>query len=319
MWLTFAKLSWLSESALILTRPIYKPMAAVKRKTTIPLHQLELEHTLGFKLKYIDEDDLAQLNETLQEAHRDDHYIFFLQERGRINIMVDFRLMNVQGSTLGFILPGQVHHYQGGMKKCIGWFLAIDAAHIDGALRAVFENKLLNHQMVKVKNPTLAARSLSLIQDLLQEKVPLDTSVIHHLLNAFIGMVAGYFRDGMHPPDKPASRVVAIVSSFRQLVTAHYRVHKSPSAYAALLNISVTYLNEAVKKQTGFPATYWIQQELLLEAKRLLYHTDLTVKEIAHRIGFEDHAYFSRLFRKAGGITPLAFRSKYRELSNHHR
>ena len=88
---------------------------------------------------------------------------------------------------------------------------------------------------------------------------------------------------------------------------------KSPGAYAAALNISTSYLNEAVKDTTGLPVSYWIQQEVVIEAKRLLYYTDKTVKEIAYELGFDDHAYFSRLFVKAEGITALTFRKQYRE------
>ena len=80
-----------------------------------------------------------------------------------------------------------------------------------------------------------------------------------------------------------------------------------------MLNISAPYLNEALKKVTGLPVTYWITHETMLEAKRLLFYTDLTVKEIAHQLGYEDHTYFSRLFKNSESTTPLAFRNSYRK------
>jgi AraC-like DNA-binding protein len=52
---------------------------------------------------------------------------------------------------------------------------------------------------------------------------------------------------------------------------------------------------------------------VVLEAKRLLYYTDMDVKEIAFSLGYEDHTYFSRLFSKVAGIPPGAFRRKFRE------
>jgi YesN/AraC family two-component response regulator len=48
----------------------------------------------------------------------------------------------------------------------------------------------------------------------------------------------------------------------------------------------------------------------MLEAKRLLFHSSKSVKEIAHDLGYEDHSYFSRLFNKSTGMTALAFRKK---------
>ncbi len=65
-----------------------------------------------------------------------------------------------------------------------------------------------------------------------------------------------------------------------------------------------------VRSVTGFPVTYYIQQELMWEAQRLLHHSDLTVKEIADTLGFEDSQYFNRLFSKVIGISPGAFRKK---------
>jgi AraC family transcriptional activator of pobA len=52
-------------------------------------------------------------------------------------------------------------------------------------------------------------------------------------------------------------------------------------------------------------------QEVVLEAKRLLYYSRLNVKEIAYELGYEDHTYFSRLFKQNTEMTPLAFRRIY--------
>lgn len=98
---------------------------------------------------------------------------------------------------------------------------------------------------------------------------------------------------------------------FKKLLARHVQTQKSPSAYAAMLNVSETYLNEALKKTTGLSVSYWILNEVMLEAKRLLYYSDQNVKQIAHNLGYEDHAYFSRLFKKAEGVTPLTFRDCY--------
>lgn len=57
-------------------------------------------------------------------------------------------------------------------------------------------------------------------------------------------------------------------------------------------------------------ATLYIKNEVVLQAKRLLVHTDLAVKEIADRLGIGDYAYFSRLFTLATGISPTQFRKR---------
>jgi len=103
-----------------------------------------------------------------------------------------------------------------------------------------------------------------------------------------------------------------ITLEFRQLVTQRFKTMKSPADYAEAMHLSLSYLNEIVKETTGFPVSYWIQQEVILEAKRLLYYSQCSVKEIAFELGYEDHTYFSRLFKKQAGQTPGEFRAGYR-------
>ena len=79
-----------------------------------------------------------------------------------------------------------------------------------------------------------------------------------------------------------------------------------------MLSITSSYLNEVVKETSGQPVSHWIQNEVMMEAKRLLYYTDLSIKEIAFGLGYEDHAYFSRLFRKVAGRSAGQFREEYR-------
>ncbi len=67
---------------------------------------------------------------------------------------------------------------------------------------------------------------------------------------------------------------------------------KSPSQYAAALNISPAWLNEVVKETTGFPVSHWIHQEIILEIKRMLYYTGNTVKEIAHLLGMRPYLFY---------------------------
>lgn len=103
-------------------------------------------------------------------------------------------------------------------------------------------------------------------------------------------------------------RSAELVRKFKNLLSLNIRTVKTPSAYASMLNVSTGHLNEVVKGITGSTLSYWIQQEIFTEAKRLLYHSDTDVKEIAYKLGFTDYAYFIRTFRKVCGLSPLKFR-----------
>lgn len=107
-----------------------------------------------------------------------------------------------------------------------------------------------------------------------------------------------------------SSRFDVITKAFKSSLEKNFMNIKSPTAYAEALNISTPYLNECVKTITGYPVSNHIQQRVILEAKRLLYHSDKSVKEIAGELGYDDYSYFTRLFVKVTGMTPLAFRNK---------
>jgi AraC-like DNA-binding protein len=100
--------------------------------------------------------------------------------------------------------------------------------------------------------------------------------------------------------------------NFQQLIEQHFRELKSPSQYADQLHITANYLNSLCKKRAGKSAGELIRQRILLESKRLLAHTDLSVSEVAFQLQFEDNSYFGRFFRKYTGMSPGAFRK------NHH-
>jgi AraC-like DNA-binding protein len=77
--------------------------------------------------------------------------------------------------------------------------------------------------------------------------------------------------------------------------------------YINLLNINNKDLNKVVKKRTGMLTKEFIQRRLLLESKRLLFHSKLTVKEVAYELNFKEPAHFSNFFKKETGDYPLNF------------
>ena len=102
---------------------------------------------------------------------------------------------------------------------------------------------------------------------------------------------------------------MCILRDFKHLVDARYHQWHKVNDYAAEVHLSPKYLSQTVKQFTGKSAKEFIQDRLVLEAKRLLLHTDLSVKEVAYKIGFEEPLHFSAFFKKKAGVSPSSFRA----------
>jgi AraC family transcriptional activator of pobA len=91
------------------------------------------------------------------------------------------------------------------------------------------------------------------------------------------------------------------VNAFYELVNSNFVRLKRVSEYAKLLSLSSNYLNLLVKKFSGFSAKHYIQQQIILEAKRQMHWEGKSLKEIGYSLGFIDCAHFSKFFKNVNG------------------
>jgi AraC-like DNA-binding protein len=102
---------------------------------------------------------------------------------------------------------------------------------------------------------------------------------------------------------------------FAALIEAHYNRHHDVEFYADKLHISAKALTMKMTRLSGKSARTLIQERLILEARRLLAYSEISVTDIAAQLGFEDANYFSRFFRLKTKHSPGTFRKKAKNLS----
>lgn len=102
-----------------------------------------------------------------------------------------------------------------------------------------------------------------------------------------------------------------IVKKFSDLVEANFMNERSVGFYARQLHIHPNYLNALVKKYTGLKAKESIRNRLILETKYLLHSTNLTIKEIAGQMGFDDPNYFTAFFKRCENTSPVLYRASF--------
>ena len=137
-------------------------------------------------------------------------------------------------------------------------------------------------------------------------------TVLQNLSCAVVGIIADSMQEiiGQKSQNK---RHLEITLAFKELFSEEKQINRNISYYAEALHISPVYLNEVIKDITGTSVSKYVQNELMLRAKRMLAHTTLRISEISALLGIDDCAYFTRLFTKTVGINPTCFRKKYLE------
>ncbi|MCB5161000.1 helix-turn-helix domain-containing protein [Marinomonas algarum] len=117
---------------------------------------------------------------------------------------------------------------------------------------------------------------------------------------------------GDEQPKKQHSQTeILCFRRFSTLLETHFLTAKHISFYCHALNINESRLNYLCKKITGISPKKMINGRILLEAKRLLSHTNKNTTEIAYTLGYLDPSYFSRFFVKNTGMSPTVFRQQH--------
>jgi AraC family transcriptional regulator, transcriptional activator of pobA len=100
------------------------------------------------------------------------------------------------------------------------------------------------------------------------------------------------------------------LKQFSELIELYFQANKNVSFYSDLLNVNTNYLNQISKRITGISAGDHIRNRVILEAQKMLITDSISAKEIAFRLGYEDPAYFNRLFKNKTGMSMIEYRKK---------
>jgi AraC-like DNA-binding protein len=249
----------------------------------------------------------------VERAHRDGGYTFIIQEKGNTTIEIDFQTYCIKAPAIVYINPHQVHRVISFDRAMLSTWIVTEE-NISAAYLSLLQD-FTPADILSVKPETL---------DILSDAVALcmklsgnKTEILYHSIlkescNTLIALIISQYL-ALEKPTVYHTRFEDITRAFKTTLEKNYKKVKNPRDYAGLLNLSTSYLNECVKVTTGKPVSIHIQQRIILEAKRLLYHSGKSVKEIADELGYDDFSYFTRLFSKAVGMSPTAFLAKNRE------
>lgn len=251
--------------------------------------------------------------------HRHTFYEILHVTGGRGTHVVDFETHPIRPPALWFISPGQVHFWkttqplQGQVLLFTGEFLRVAAGSDAGVRELAFFHRLEGAPELRLKGR--AEQDIAGVLQQLAEEYRSSAVGRSQALRAWLQILLIKAQRLYAPQTSGASSTESapLVRRFKQLVAEQFIRERSVPAYARQIGVSTGHLHDLVKRCTGFTPHQIIRQELVMEAKRLLAHSELTVAEISYRLAFEDTAYFGRFFKREVGSSPGDFRQRIRE------
>ncbi len=251
----------------------------------------------------------------LERVHRIDFHVVLLFGEGPVRHMVDFTEYEAAAGDLLWIRPGQVHRfsrtseYRGTVLTMQPGFLPRATVEATGLYRYDLSPLLRPDaaQLTGLRNALGQLRRE--YEDTATLPLSLHTAVLQHSLTAFLLRLAHLAASSAESVRQQSDSTFTL---FREAVEKDFATNHSVSAYADALGYSRRTLVRAVRAATGDTPKAFIDKRVVLEAKRLLAHTDLPIGRVGAAVGFPDAANFSKFFHHHTDLTPAAFRAERR-------
>lgn len=242
--------------------------------------------------------------------HRHRFYELFINIGGRGTHHVDFNSYDISPGYVYCIRPGQLHR--------------IDMASIGSGYIIMFHSDFLMTYSPLCRPDQMAC----FFSEKMSEYVPISEYMVACVSHLYQTqqlsechkplLMASILTTLLVKIQQSCDAFLVTIPSYSSISTRFFNTlshvlppKKTVQAYASLLHINASYLNSVVKQDTGKTAGKWIQEARLLEAKRLLTHSEISIDAIAAQLQFSETSAFCRFFKTNTSITPLQFRDNY--------
>lgn len=282
---------------------------------SVTLSKLKNHSVLSNELIIMRFDEFAQKLKADSNSHfKNKFYTFLLLKNAEGSIIIDHQEFDIKEQKFFFINYNQVYQFKD-KELIVGDVLLFTKSFYnyvytgnkmiksDTALHDVSPYIVLSEENLTDLSQTFA----ELRTEYLKNKL-LGKEIICLLLKVF---VLKYIRNSnkKNKINRSVDHKKQIVDDFSNLVNQHYRDLKTTSQYAQKLNLSPNYLNVLIKESLDISAGQLIKNRVILEAKRLLLHTTLSVTEISYKLGFTDNSHFGKYFKSATNQSPNLYRA----------
>ncbi|NDK56378.1 helix-turn-helix domain-containing protein [Pontibacter fetidus] len=253
----------------------------------------------------------------IQKPHKHNAYILVFFTKGSGTHTIDFQEYLVAPGSVFFLTPGQVHSWKLS-EQTNGYILFFSAEFylLGFPLQKLqrfpfFEHALrVPYLQVKATDMTTILLSINVMQQEHQAQQFLKDDLLRDYLDIILIQLARLYHS-THKLPHESTASLPLLTKLNSLIDQHYKEHQPVLFYADKLHVTAKQLNETCKRAYDKTTTELIQNRVILEAKRLLVHSNLTINQLAAGLGYFDNAYFFRFFKKHTGQTPEQFRQTH--------
>jgi AraC-like DNA-binding protein len=255
------------------------------------------------------------VEETVLSSLADHIKILFIPRNA--TIQVDFQEFNMETDALLFINPKVIvkpcETVDGILIHFNRDFYCIEIHDQEVACDGILYNNVFEIPFIQL-DENQSKDIQNIIQEIKTEMNNEDSSteeMLRILLKLIILKSTRIWKQQHQLAENNQHNDVQFLRKFSKLVEQHYKTHHTVADYAELLFVTPKNLSKKIGLISKNTPNDIIKDRIILESKRLLAHTKMTVKEIAYSLNYEDDAYFIRFFTKHTGLSPVSFRKQF--------
>lgn len=191
-------------------------------------------------------------------------------------------------------------------------FFCIHKHHQEIACNGILFNNIYHPPFVVLDNS--AKNTFDMLLEQIKMEIQIPDLAQFELLVSYLKILlitASRLKTQQHPEIKATSldnKEPFVLQNLKDSIESHFKSKHSASDYADLLNITPKALAKMTKSYFNKTLTNLISERIVIEAKRELYMSNKSVKEIAYELGYEDEHYFSRFFKNNADVSPQLYR-----------
>ena len=249
----------------------------------------------------------------VNSPHKHSTYISILFTTGYGEHQIDFDTYEVKPGSVFLISPGQVHNWK--LSENADGFVFF---HTKEFYDQMYSSKQIedypffylqqNYPVIHLQEENLEqfSRLFSEIVKEYKSNLPYKWEKIGVLLDyTYIELARIYHVDPNNGQTFTSNSIK--VKKLQKLIDDHFKTHKFPKDYADWMNITTRHLSRICRDVLNKSTNDLIIERVVMEAKRMLVHQDVSVSQVGDELGYSDYSHFVRLFKQKVGVTPKAF------------